>query len=228
MTPEVDRELSHNGFYSLNEPGGTALNMKTQPGNRLFDAIEFAAKQHRGQFRKGTRIPYIVHVLGVCRILAEFNFDEDTMIGGILHDVVEDTSATLEDVRTLFGREVADIVNGTTEPEKHEPLSQTQEKASWRSRKQHTIDFIAGRTHQPPSLGVLAVSCADKLDNVRAMAHDFAQEGAIFWNRFNAPKEDQAWYYQGLTDAFVEQGKRHPEIAPLAQELAQRTQKLFG
>lgn len=208
-------------------PAGRTFCSMNQPTDRLFDAIEFAAQHHRGQFRKGTRIPYVTHLLGVCRILAEFDFEEDVLIGGLLHDVIEDTNASLADVETRFGKTVASIVNGTTEPEKHEKLSATAEKDSWRRRKQHTIDYVNGETDEHRNLEILAVSAADKLDNARAMLHDLRREGESFWGRFNAPKADQQWYYENLAKAFLAQSKSYPALAPIAEELNKTAKELF-
>ena len=57
---------------------------------RIFQAVEFATKAHSGQFRKGTNVPYLVHPLGVCKILIEAGCSEDVVVAGLLHDTVED------------------------------------------------------------------------------------------------------------------------------------------
>lgn len=201
--------------------------MQTRPTDRLFDAVEFAARYHRGQFRKGTRIPYLSHLLGVCKILAESDLHEDVLIGGLLHDVVEDTDASVDDVLKHFGERVAAIVHGTTEPEKLNKLPSREEKATWRHRKRHTIDFVLGNA-ETINDDVLAVSCADKLDNARALLHDLERQGAALWERFNAPKEDQKWYYESLAHAFIEQSKTRPLLAGIAADLQKTTTALFG
>jgi (p)ppGpp synthase/HD superfamily hydrolase len=60
----------------------------------IFKAIEFAAKAHAGQYRKGTKIPYICHPMNVCQILASLKCSPEVMAAGILHDVLEDTRIT--------------------------------------------------------------------------------------------------------------------------------------
>ena len=80
---------------------------------RIKQAIETAKKAHDGQFRK-TGEPYIVHPLAVKKILEEWGMDEDTIIAGILHDTVEDTNLTLDDIRHEFGDSVAFLVDGVT------------------------------------------------------------------------------------------------------------------
>ena len=80
---------------------------------RLEKAIEVATKAHEGQLRK-TGEPYIIHPIAVMKILQEWNMDEDTVIAGILHDTVEDTTLTLKEIEEEFGKDVAFLVNGVT------------------------------------------------------------------------------------------------------------------
>ena len=87
--------------------------MKEQDSARIERAIEVAKKAHEGQSRK-TGEPYIVHPLAVKKILEEWGMDEDTVIAGILHDTVEDTDLTLEDIKKDFGESVAFLVDGVT------------------------------------------------------------------------------------------------------------------
>src|SRR6476660_5351370 len=100
---------------------------------RLFDAVEFAAHAHAEQFRKGTRIPYITHPLNVMRLLIEADCAEDVVIAGLLHDTVEDTPVTLDDIRSRYGSVVADLVAGVTEP----PRTFT-----WEQRKQSVLNQL--------------------------------------------------------------------------------------
>ena len=86
---------------------------KTKNSPRVEHAIEIAKKAHEGQLRK-TGEPYIIHPLAVKKILEEWGMDEDTIIAGILHDTVEDTNLTLEDIRREFGESVAFLVDGVT------------------------------------------------------------------------------------------------------------------
>ena len=87
--------------------------MKAKDSDRVKKAVELAKKAHDGQFRK-TGEPYIVHPLAVKKILEEWGMDEDTIIAGILHDTVEDTDLTLDDIRKEFGETVAFLVDGVT------------------------------------------------------------------------------------------------------------------
>lgn len=87
----------------------------------LNDAIAYAAVMHRSGLRKGTTMPYIVHPLEVMHILEVMTGDKHLMAAGVLHDVVEDTDATTEDVYAKFGDDVGTLVEGHTEKHKEDP-----------------------------------------------------------------------------------------------------------
>ena len=176
----------------------------------IFKAIEFAAKAHAGHFRKGSKIPYILHPLGVAKILIEHGCSDEQVIAGLLHDTLEDTPVTLNQIRRQFGPKVARLVEGASEPDKSEP---------WENRKRHTIEFLK----KAPSRQ-LYVSCADKLDNIRSMAQDYEKVGEKLFKRFNRPKAQQKWYYTSLTDAFLSRKKNDP----MFREFACLVEEVFG
>ena len=151
----------------------------------IHEAIEFAAIRHRNQTRKGTNIPYIVHPMEVTQITAN-GCDEKTIVAGILHDTLEDTSTTYEEISENFGADVAEIVGGVTE----------DKSKSWKARKLHTITTLPDESFESQ-----LVCCADKVANLRSMLADYEKHGENFWNRFNAPKEDIAWHYRGVRDS---------------------------
>ncbi|MDD3627322.1 MAG: HD domain-containing protein [bacterium] len=188
----------------------------------IFKAIKFAADAHTGQFRKGTKIPYISHPINVMKILCEYDCSQDVIIAGILHDTVEDTSVTIEHIEEVFGKNVSDIVRGASEPEKLKKDPQTN--VSWKERKQHTIDFIK----KDATLEQLLVSCADKLDNSHAILDDFNKLGDKLWKRFNAGKDEQKWYYSELSKAFRKQGKKFGDaLSSIANQLSITVKKIF-
>lgn len=188
----------------------------------VFRAIKFVATAHQGQYRKGTKIPYIYHLMGVMKILVESGCDEKIVVAGILHDVVEDTSFTIGEVEHLFGKRVALMVAGASEPT-HLRKAQ-DEKASWRTRKQHTIDFLTSEA----TIDQLLVSCADKIDNSEAILADFNQLGEGLWDRFNAPKEDQKWYYTSIAAAFEHRSNEHgTPLSSLSRRLTRNVDDIF-
>src|ERR1039457_2338264 len=92
----------------------------------LFDAVSFATEAHTGQFRKGTSIPYIIHPLNVGKILINCGCRIEMVIAGILHDTIEDTHVSLSDVLERYGVDVANLVEGVSEPDRSD---------SWENRK---------------------------------------------------------------------------------------------
>lgn len=170
---------------------------------RIAEALDFAVRAHGTQVRKGTRIPYISHPLGVAGLVFEGGGDEDQVIAGLLHDVLEDTPVTPTQILAAFGPRVADIVEACSD-------TQEQPKPPWLQRKQ---TYLAHLQKAPPD--VLLVSLADKLHNARALLLDLRTEGPDVFNKFNAGLHNTLWYYQELTTVFT----RHCP-GPLAEELA--------
>lgn len=175
-------------------------------------AIEVAAIAHRHQVRKGTDIPYITHPFAVGLMLARAGCADEIVAAGILHDTVEDTDLTLEDLHHDFGEKVAAIVAGCSEPSKSH---------SWEERKRHTIEHI-----RTASWEVRAVSCADKLHNLRSIAHGHNTLGEDVWTRFKRGRADQAWYYRNMADALCTPRPGEPEV-PLCRELRDEVEKMF-
>lgn len=182
----------------------------------VFDAIEFAVKAHRGHYRKGTRIPYIVHPLNVATTLIRCGCPVEVVIAGILHDTVEDTDVTLEDIRLPFGERVAEIVEAVSEPDK---------SASWEIRKRHTLKALETAPEE-----VLLITLADKLDNLRSTRAAYARDGEGIWSRFNRPKESQAWYYRGVLEVLSRRlaGRRAWSLTLALREEVERTFGLEG
>lgn len=165
----------------------------------LKRAVEFAAKVHQKQVRKGTDIPYFAHPCNVGVLLSREGCQEEIIITGILHDTVEDSEEVTPDViRQEFGEQIAAIVAGCSEPDK---------SLSWRERKQHTIDYLKTAPE-----AVLFVAAADKLDNIRSIAGDYASHGDALWQRFNAGKVDQHWYYQELANCLTQSSIGNREL----------------
>jgi (p)ppGpp synthase/HD superfamily hydrolase len=180
----------------------------------LYDAIELAARAHHGQVRKGTEIPYLVHPLAVAGILITAGCPEPLVIAGLLHDTLEDTPTTPEDIRSRFGGEVADLVEGLSEPDK---------TAAWEVRKAHTLAHLEHRATEE----MLLISLADKLDNIRALRVAISKVGDEVWGRFNRPRAKQAGYYEGLAAVFSRRVTADPGRA-LAGEFAAEVRRVFG
>lgn len=180
-------------------------------GRRLAEAVALAIELHAEQARKGTPIPYLGHLLGVCGLVIDAGGSEDEAIAAVLHDAVEDQGGapTLERIRALFGVQVAFIVEACSDTDK-------TPKPPWRTRKE---TYIAGLRDAPPS--VLRVSAADKLNNLRSIVRDYRELGERLWERFD-PESDPIWYYGALLDVYE---SRFP--GPLAGELRQTYDELL-
>lgn len=163
----------------------------------IVSAIEFATAHHKGMFRKGTNIPYMTHLFNVCKLLAERECVEVVLVAALLHDIVEDTDVTIEEVERRFGNEVSSMVAASTEPYKLDK-AEFNEVGTWQERKMHTIEMVKNKLPLNEALVILA----DKIDNISSIENDLERLGVVVWNRFNAPQQDQKWYYQSLVKSF--------------------------
>jgi len=147
------------------------------------DVINWVAKMHGQQYRKGTQIPYMAHVFGVAFSLISAGIeDRDVIIGALTHDVVEDSEATIDNVRELYGETVASYVDW---------LSEDKEK-SWEERKLVAIRHIE---HMP--LGAKWIKLADKLNSLEMMSFE-VKNGTMNWDKFNKGYLFQKWYYKRI------------------------------
>ena len=162
----------------------------------LDRAIIFAVRAHAGTERRGKGFPYIVHPLEAVEIAATMTSDQELLAAAALHDTVEDTSVSIEQLRVEFGDRVASLVASETDTFQ-EGVS---EENGWHARKQAAIDRLARASRDAK-----IVALGDKLSNMRAIARDYAVQGDALWNLFrtNDPREHE-WHYRGLADALRE------------------------
>jgi (p)ppGpp synthase/HD superfamily hydrolase len=161
---------------------------------RFIEALAFAAAAHGAvqQARKGSHFPYVSHPIRVAEVLARFGHDDDVVVAAFLHDTIEDTNVTVDEITAMFGPRIAELVTAVSEPDKSAP---------WKERKQHTIDHL--RQERDPD--VLALAAADKLDNVRSTTDMVLHLGAeTTWGLFNAPRGEQRWYHRTIARILLE------------------------
>ena len=170
-----------------NNPLNTAL---------LDRAIIFAVQAHAGTERRGKGFPYIIHPMEAMEIVATMTTDQELLAAAALHDTVEDTEVTIEDLKAEFGDRIANLVAQESE-ERPEGVS---DEESWHDRKRAAIDRLA-----KASRDAKIIALGDKLSNIRAIARDYAEMGDALWERFHSkdPK-DHEWHYRGLADALRE------------------------
>lgn len=171
-------------------------------GNKPLDtelldrAIVFAVRAHAGTERRDKGFPYIVHPLEAVEIVATMTSDQELLAAAALHDTVEDTDVTLEQIRAEFGDRIASLVA----IESDEPHQGEDSLEGWRARKQAAIDRIASAPRDAKM-----VALGDKLSNMRTIARDYAVQGDKLWNLFHAKdRSDHKWHYRGLAASLIE------------------------
>ncbi len=162
----------------------------------LDKAMKYAIDAHKGVERRGKGFPYVVHPFEAVAIVATMTNDQELLAAAALHDVVEDTDITVEDLKKEFGERVAKLV----EDESDKFFPGVSEADSWHERKQIAIDRIKGLSREGK-----IVALGDKLSNMRAIARDFDEKGGEIWKIFHVtdPK-DHRWHYEGLADSLSE------------------------
>ena len=162
----------------------------------LDRAILFAVKAHAGTERRGKGFPYIVHPMEAMEIVATITPDQELLAAAALHDVVEDTDISADEIRSEFGDRIANLV--VAESDVFEVG--VSEEDSWHARKQAAIDRLAKAPYEAK-----IVAMGDKLSNMRAIARDYAVKGDELWKIFHAkdPK-DHEWHYRGLAASLSE------------------------
>ena len=178
-------------------------------------AVVFAAAAHCGATRKGSRIPYLSHPIEAAAIVAEMTDDEELIAAAVLHDVIEDTDVTKEEIERCFGLRVAHYVGCETEDKRRDlPPGDT-----WKLRKQEAIAFMRDKA----DTGARMLALGDKLSNLRAIERDYQNLGDRLWERFNQKdKHMHGWLYKEAADALRELSEYS-----VWQEYARLVKKVF-
>jgi (p)ppGpp synthase/HD superfamily hydrolase len=166
----------------------------------FYAALAYAAAKHDGQVRKGTNIPYITHPVAVAEILSRYNCAPEVVYADQLHDVIEGSHVTQEDLAEQFDAEVAAVSEKKWEANK---------KIPWEARKLRQLRILQES------------DAADALHNLTTIVADFARAGDKLWQRFNASKAKQLWYYITLTNILVDKLGAGPPAGELQAVLAE-------
>ena len=163
-TPIMDPEECWKSLEAKILAGNITMDM-----GRVRDAYEYAVKLHEGQKRRDGS-PYVTHCVATAEIIAEQGLDEDSIVAALLHDVIEDTPATYDDVKRQFGATVADIVEGVTKLTRVQYTSHEEEQAE-NLRKM----LIA----MAKDIRVILIKIADRLHNMRTMDYQSKEKQLI-------------------------------------------------
>lgn len=168
-------------------------------------AMRLAAAAHEAQPRKGTDIPYLTHLAGVALILSRGGFDDDDILAAaLLHDAVEDTELTHDDIVTHFGETISQLVTAVSEV-KHD---EDGIALPWRHRKE---EHVARLLREP--VAARAITLADKIHNVGTLLDDLESDPTA-WKRFSSSPAEQLWYHHAVLEAIGDE----PELTSLKQE----------
>jgi (p)ppGpp synthase/HD superfamily hydrolase len=176
--------------------------------HRLDEALGLAATAHANQARRGSGVPCIAHLVAVAWILERSGFGEDVVVAGLLHDLVEDTETTLDEVRTRFGPRVAELVGHCSEAK----TDAAGGKRPWIDRKR---DHLAALADAPSD--ARAIVLADKLHNLLSIRADL-QAGRPIWTLFHADRDSVLRYHDAMISTC---GAGDPRLERLAEECRQ-------
>lgn len=173
--------------------------------NVIEKALLYATLAHAGQVRKNEPDkPRIVHPMGVATILKEYGADTNVISAGLLHDVVEDTNYTLEDIEKNFGQDIAHLV---------EVASELDKTKSWEERRKDKIQS-AKKLNSREKLVIIA----DKINNIEDIARSFQHKGFRDFSSFNRGEEKQEWYYRNMYESLnLNEDKQNPLLIRLEQ-----------
>jgi (p)ppGpp synthase/HD superfamily hydrolase len=189
---------------------------------RFTEAVEYARQLHT-EYRKGTGIPYMAHLLGVAALVmgeagGPIQVTENMVIAALLHDAVEDHGGTprLREIEQRFGPDVARMVAALSDTfaEDH------NKKEEWEERKKNYLARLRSESDD-----VLLISAADKLYNAKAILDDFKEIGPKVFERFKRGADQQLWYFDELLHIF----RTHPpnrivnDLERVVKELHERT-----
>lgn len=173
----------------------------------VHGALEQARKSHAGQVRNGSGgMPYVEHPITVAARLEELGYRDEVLAAALLHDVVEDSETTLEDLGDLFGEEVAGMVGALTDDEAIE---------AYRERKAEHRERVAAAPTD-----ALAIYGADKLTNVITLRAAYGEEGDAVRDEFKVPLELKAEIWEEDLELLREKAPDLPFLDPLEEELS--------
>ena len=195
---------------------------------QIKKAIQFAARKHNGHERitnaQEEPLPYIAHLFSVALLVAEDlpdggagNAHDDIVTAAFLHDTIEDTGTTREEIVAEFNEQVADLVSAVSEMR-----GAGGERLDWRQVKEH---YLAGM--ERVSEGALLIAIADKIDNIESRMEGYEKGGDAFLAHWLQPNEAYLWFYGESLRIAQERLPEHSLTKRLA-EVHARQRELFA
>lgn len=152
--------------------------------NLIQKAILTTIKAHEGQVRKGDgKTPYVLHPLEAGIIISNYTSNESLIVTAMLHDVIEDSNVTYEDIEKDFSKEIADSVKLLTE---------NKSIKDWEERKTENLTRLSS------NMTIYVVKAVDALVNMKDLFYAVQTNGESVWERFNAPKELKMQYFERI------------------------------
>lgn len=153
---------------------------------QIKKAIQFAARKHHGHLRREIEpLPYVTHLFSVALLVAEDGADDDIVTAALLHDTLEDTDTTREEIVVAFNEHVALLVESVSEIKEKNGI-----KLDWKERKTHYLMQV-----EHASDGAVIIAIADKIDNIESKLEAFEKEGKSLLERWHQSAEDYLWYH---------------------------------
>jgi len=168
-------------------------------------AARIATIAHKEQLRKDEDIPYIVHPFMIALLLTSYKFSETVVAAALVHDVLEDTDFSEEQLREEMGEEVMAIIASVT----------NDDSLSWEEKKKKYIETV-----RAGSDGAKAVATADKIHNAQSLLAGAAKQGSDVWKHFNAGREKKLWFENAML-SMLQETWQHPLVAEYATLVAE-------
>ncbi len=185
---------------------------------KIEKAIKRARVLHQGQVRKSTvGVPYITHLFSVASLLSNYAGKEDVIVAGLLHDTLEDTPYTEEELESEFGLAVKEMVFSVTEVTYYERKNRF---FPWKERK----DIYLGKL-KTAGAEALMVSAADKIDNLEGMIEGYRKNGPMVWKSFKGSPEEQMWFFSSVL-AILEE-RLQSDIVPHFRRVFEESKIIF-
>lgn len=195
---------------------GYTVGMNHTP--QIKRALQFAARKHNGQMRRESEpLPYVTHLFSVALLVAEDGANDDVVTAALLHDTLEDTNTTREEIVEAFSEQVALLVEAVSEVKEKDG-----KKLSWKERK---TDYLARL--ETADVDAVLVAVADKIDNIESKIEAFEKRGEVLFGLGAQPRSEYFWYHGEVLRIAQARLPEHPLTRRLA-EVHARERDVFG